>query len=64
MLSFLVAIITIWLLAWLYSLLILLTGDVELNPEPQRVSIGNISLCHWNLNSISYLLTTILNCFS
>ena len=48
-LSFLVAIITIWLLAWLYSLLILLNGDVERNPGPKRVSISNISICHWNL---------------
>ena len=52
-LSFLVAIITIWSLPWLYSLLILLSADVELNPGPKRVSISNSSKCHWNLNSIS-----------
>ena len=52
-LSFLVAIITIWSLPWLYSLLILLIGDVELNPGPKRASTSNASICHWNLNSIS-----------
>ena len=36
-----------WLLPWLYSLLILLSDDVELNPIP------NVSICHWNSNSIS-----------
>ena len=52
-LSFLVTIITIWSLPWLYSLLILLSADVELNPGPKRASTSNISICHWNLNSIS-----------
>ena len=52
-LSFLVTIITIWSLPWLYSLLILLSADAELNPGPKRVSTSNISICHWNLNSIS-----------
>ena len=41
------------LLPWLYSLLILLSADVELNPVPKRASSSNISICHWNLNSIS-----------
>ena len=52
-LPFLVTIITIWSLPWSYSLLILLSADVELNPGPKRVSTRNISTCHWNLNSIS-----------
>ena len=52
-LSFLVTIITIWSLPWLYSLLILLSADVELNPGPKRASSNNISIWHWNLNSIS-----------
>ena len=52
-LSFLATIITIWSLPWLYSLLILLSADVELNPGPKRASTRNISICHWNLNSIS-----------
>ena len=51
--SFLVTVITIWSLPWLYSLLILLSADVELNPGPKRASTSNISICHWNLNSIS-----------
>ena len=43
----------IWSLLWLYSLLILLSTDVELNPGPKRAFTRNISICHWNLNSIS-----------
>ena len=35
------------------SFLILLSADVELNPGPKRASTRNISICHWNLNSIS-----------
>ena len=50
---FLAAIITIWSLTWLYSLLILLTADVELNPGSRLASISNISTFNWNLNSIS-----------
>ena len=52
-LSFLVTIIMIWSLLWLYSILILLSADVELNPGPKWASTRNISICHWNLNSIS-----------
>ena len=52
-LSFLATIITIWSPPWLYSLLILLSADVELNPGPKRAFTRNISICHWNLNSIS-----------
>ena len=37
----------------MYSLLILLSADVELNPGPKRAFTRNISICHWNLNSIS-----------
>ena len=37
----------------MYSVLILLSADVELNPGPKRASTSNISICHWNLNSIS-----------
>ena len=52
-LPFLVTVITIWSLPWLYSLLILLSADVELNPGHKRVSTANMLICHWNLNSIS-----------
>ena len=61
-LSFLVTIITIRSLPWLYSLLILLSADVEFNPGPKRASTSNVSICHWNL--MVYLFITILNCFS
>ena len=52
-LSFLVTTITIWSLLRLYSLLILLSANVELNPGPKRGFARNISICHWSLNSIS-----------
>ena len=52
-LPFLVTIITVWSLPWLCILLILLCADVALNPGPKRASTSNISVCHWNLNSIS-----------
>ena len=28
-------------------------GDIELNPGPHKLKEKNISICHWNLNSIS-----------
>ena len=36
-----------------FSLLILLTGDVEKNPGPKRTPKASLSVCHRNLNSIS-----------
>ena len=38
---------------WLYSVLLLLGGNVELNPRRKQSSINAFSICHWNLNSIS-----------
>ena len=40
------------LLCWLYILLIMLSGDVELNPGPNRKAVHTLSICYWNLNSI------------
>ena len=65
-LSFLVTIAKIWSLPLLYSLLILLGADTELNPGPKRVSTSNISICHWNLNSISahnYIILSLLKAY-
>ena len=42
-----------WLAALLYSLLLLLSGDVELNPEARRNPSNTFSVYHRNLNSIS-----------
>ena len=36
-----------------YSLLLSLSGGVELNPGPKRSYSNAFSICHWNLNSIS-----------
>ena len=44
--------VTCNMLCWLYILLIILSGDVELNPGPKRKAAQTFSLCHWNLNSI------------
>ena len=49
---FLVAVIKTWLAAWFYSLL-LLGGDVELNPGPEHSSSNAFYIGHWILNSIS-----------
>ena len=38
---------------WLQILLVLLSGDVEINPGPKRTPKASLSICHWNLNSIS-----------
>ena len=38
---------------WLYKIfLILLNGDVEINPRPRRNTDETFSICHWNLNSL------------
>ena len=50
---FLAAVIKTWLVVWFYSLLLLLSGDVKLNPGPKCNSRNAFSICHWNLNSIS-----------
>ena len=34
-------------------LLVLLSGDVEINPGPKCTPKASLSICHWNLNSIS-----------
>ena len=36
----------------LYSLLLMLSGDVEINPGPLSNCKEYFSICHWNLNSI------------
>ena len=35
-----------------YIFLILLSGDVEINPVPRRRTHETFSICHWNLNSL------------
>ena len=45
--------ILLGVLAWLCSCLIILSGDVEVNPEPKNSVSERLSICHWNLNSIS-----------
>ena len=38
---------------WFQIFLVLLTGDVEINSGPKRTFKSRLSICHWNLNSIS-----------
>ena len=38
--------VTCSLLYWLYILLIILSGDVELNPGPKRKTAQTLSVCH------------------
>ena len=40
------------MLVWLCSCLIILSGDVEVNPGPKNSVSECLSICHWNLNSI------------
>ena len=39
--------------AWFDSLLVMLIGDVEVDPGHKKKDKGCLSICHWNLNSIS-----------
>ena len=52
-LFFFIAITKIWVSTWIYIVLLLFGGDVELNPGPKQSSINAFSVCYWNLNSIS-----------
>ena len=40
------------MLVWLCSCLIILSGDVEVNPGPKNSVSECLSICDWNLNSI------------
>ena len=44
--------ILLGVLVWLCSCLIILSGDVEVNPGPKNSVSECLSICHWNLNSI------------
>ena len=47
-------------------LLVLLSGDVEINPGPKRNPRAKLSICHWNLNSISahnYVKLSLLSAY-
>ena len=50
-------IIFTWIFTFFYnvflSILILKTGDIELNPGPQKHSHSYFSCCHWNVNSLA-----------
>ena len=39
--------------AWLCSLLVMLSGDAEVNPGPKKKDKDCLSIWHWNLDSIS-----------
>ena len=39
--------------AWLCSLLVMIRGDVDVKPGPKKKDKDCLSICHWNLNSIS-----------
>ena len=44
--------ITIITLLYIYVLL-LCHGDIEPNPGPKKLKKNSLSVCHWNLNSLS-----------
>ena len=37
---------------WLQILIVLISGDFEINTGPECTPKASLSLCHWNLNSI------------
>ena len=39
--------------AWLCSLFVRFSGDVEVNPGPKKKDKGCLSIYHWNFSSIS-----------
>ena len=43
---------TFTLLTALLILVLLLSGDIEMNPGPLASNRNTLSFCHWNLNSI------------
>ena len=45
--------ILLGVLVWLCSCLIMLSGDVEVNPGPRNSVSECLLICHWNLNRIS-----------
>ena len=64
--SFPIAVIKTWTATWFYSLLLLLRGDVELNPEPKSNSSSTFSICQWHLNCISahnYVKVFLVNAY-
>lgn len=38
---------------WLRSIVIICSGDVEMNPDPMLLSCHSFSLSHWNVSSFS-----------
>ena len=42
-----------WVGSWLNTLMVSLSGDVEVNPGPRPKANNTFSVCHRNLNSIS-----------
>ena len=55
------------LFAWLCSLLVILSGDIEVNPRTKKKDKACLSICHWNLNNISaygYSKLSLLNSYN
>ena len=52
-LSFLPIVVNVSIATWVHSILISLSGDVQLNPDPKKKSDVNFSIWHWNLGSIA-----------
>ena len=46
---------------------LIIAGDIETNPGPEKLVNQNISLCHWNLNGIStnnYIKISLLEAYN
>ena len=51
--TFLFTLIHSWVGIWMYTLMISLSGDVEVDPSSATKAINTFSVCHWNSNNIS-----------
>ena len=51
--NFLLLNIILGVLVWLCSCFIILSDDVDVNPGHKNSASECLSICHWNLNSIS-----------
>ena len=51
---------------WVHALLIIQSGDIEMNPGPKPIPCHSFAICHWNLNSLithNYLKLFLLRAY-
>ena len=53
LITLLCSVMIVNVMLWYFFCLLELSGEVEVNPEPNPDSSQSFSICHWNLNSMS-----------